>query len=357
MWVLMLTASSAFWEFNDAEFDEKINDSYAHPIFAACYTDYCPHCVGVPKALRDYATSLGDNTNVVFTTINCGNTERCAQLQIRGVPGFRFLRGRNPRYWLPTSERGLPGWADFLYKVNGPPLHKVDSPSEREEPLWGSTSFHLSVYDSDEFLNEYRRVAEDLRIFGCTFAYSLESVENPTLTAFLSGNCHISIVPKLPGDIKTFVERYKFSISHRYDSEEFEHRDKVIPLALVVSDDTPIHQHFAAIDKLAKKYCGEVKFGWATTADEVILNAFNRPAEDAPFLGVINDRQRLNISTKKKFADADRSGLFETALGIGSSKGFVAKVTLGVILGYAVVTFWVYLAYVRFCGQEGGKQE
>ena len=123
-------ALSVFWEFSDQEFEAKIRDSLTHPIFAVAHTDYCPHCIGVPEALRRYAADLGDSTNLVFTTINCMKSNGCRRVGVQGVPSFRFIRGPNPRYWVQTHERGLPGWADFLNSVNGPPLVKVEAPTD-----------------------------------------------------------------------------------------------------------------------------------------------------------------------------------------------------------------------------------
>jgi hypothetical protein len=346
MFLFLSLVCSQFWEFNEREFEAKINNSFDHPLFAACYTDYCPHCVGVPQALRDYANSLGDSTNVVFTTINCGSTDRCNLLQIRGVPGFRFIRGTNPRYWIPTTERGLPGWSDFLHDVNGPPIHKVDSPDERREPIAGSTAFYFSVYEDNTFLNEYREAAAQFRLFGCTFSYAFESVDNPTITAYLSSDCQISLNPKTPGEIRQFIDRNKFSVPHRYDLDEFERRDRTVPLALVVAEDNPLQQHLAMMQRVARDHCHDMKVGWATS-DEGIAEAFGRVDEDAPFLGVINDRYKLTVSTKKKISEADQNGILEEGMGLGTGNSLVVKATLAVIGSYFLIVFWFYLLYNR----------
>jgi hypothetical protein len=346
-------ALSVFWEFSDQELDAKIRDSLAHPIFAVAHTDYCPHCIGVPEALRRYAADLGDSTNLVFTTINCMKSDACRRLGVQGVPSFRFIRGPNPRYWVQTQERGLPGWADFLNSVNGPPLVKVDSPSDRSNPLWGSTSFHMSVDDSNELLDAYRQAALDLRIYGGTFSYSFETIDRPVLTAFLSAGCNLTIWPKNSGDVSGFLSRNRFSVTHQYDGAEFENRDRTRPMALLVTEGFPSHQHFEVMDRYASKYCEDIRFGWAVASDQGIVSTFGRVAEDAPFFALLNDRERVNVTTKKKIRDADRNGFFDVVLNRKAPEGLnVVVVTLVAVAIYFVAVFWFVLLYTEMAVSE-----
>jgi hypothetical protein len=336
-----------------------LNDSLDHPIFAVCHTDYCPHCVGIPDAIRNYAAQLGTSTNVVFTLINCQKTDACQRLNSRGVPSFRFLRGTNARYWVATQERGLPGWADFLEKVNGPIARKVDSAADRLEPQAGSTAFHLAVPDSGEVLAQYRRAATPLRLYGCSFSYSYETIAKPLLTAFLSDSCTVSIRPTTEEEIAQFLAENKFAATHEYDGPEFEDRDRNRALALLVSNGRPSGKRLQALDALAKRHCTKIRSGWALASEEDVVEAFGREAGDAPFFGVLSDRARVNATSKKRIADADREGMIEDV--IAGRVRRIAKrwdpgrVAWAVAAVYGVFAFWMRYFGARIRSGDQGK--
>jgi hypothetical protein len=358
---LLFLSFSSFWEFNDAEFDAKLADSLTHPIFAVCHTDYCPHCIGLPEALRSYAASLGDSTNVVFTLINCQRTDACQRLNTRGVPSFRFLRGSNPRYWISTNERGLPGWSEFLEKVNGAASRKVDSAADRIEPFPGSTAFQLALADSGPVLAQYRRAAESLRMFGCTFSYSYESVSRPVLTAFMSDECNASINPQSEEEIARFMTENKFAPTHEYDAGEFEGRDRNRALGLLVSEGHPSERHLQVLEGLAKAHCREARFGWVSTSQVDVVEAFGMVAQDAPFFGVLSDGAGVNATSKKRIADVARDGLVEEVIAgrvrIGGKRGDVGKATTAVVAAYGVAAFWGRLLYVGMRSGDTAKAD
>lgn len=277
----------------------------------------------------------------------------CRRVGVQGVPSFRFIRGPNPRYWVQTHERGLPGWADFLNSVNGPPLVKVESPTDRPNPLWGSTSFHMSIDDSSELLDAYRQAALDLRVYGGTFSYSFETIDRPVLTAYLSGGCNVTISPQNSVDITDFLSKNRFSATHQYDGREFEDRDRTRPMALLVNAGLPSRQHFDVMDGYARKYCEDLRFGWAVASEQGIVGAFGRVAEDAPFFALLNDRERVNVTTKKRIRDADENGFFDVVLNRNAPQGLnVVVVTFVAVAVYFVAVFWFVLLYTKMAPGE-----
>ena len=232
---------------------------------------------------------------------------------------------------------------------------KVDDPVDGPAPATGATSFHLVISDEDEFYSEFKRRAEQLSMIGCAFTYTLESTTLPVISAQLSPNCTVTVKLQRPSDVIPFTETNKFSNHHQYDGTEFLHRDKRMPLALLVVDDAPLEEDIAALSQFGAKYCDRIRFGWIKARDEAIQRAFNLTQRDVPYIALVNDRQGHILTSKRRFADADRDGLFYELLKYKGGNALVFTTVFAVVACYVAVSLAFYAVY---SGRRGtGKYE
>ena len=339
-----------FWEFNASEFGEMVAKSGEKPVFVAGVNDYCPACAGVAEKVRE----LAEQCDAVLTVVNCRENSVCAELGMRAMPSFTVVRGASPKYWRVTRSRSPNDWRALILESSGVVV-KVDDPSDGPAPATGATSFHLVTSDKDEFYAEFRRRAEQLSMVGCAFTYTLESTTIPVLSAQLSPNCTVSVKLQRPSDVIPFTETNKFGNHHEYDGAEFLHRDPTMPLALLVVGDTPLDEDIAALSEFGAKYCDRIRFGWIKASDEAIQRAFNLSQRDAPYIALVNDKQGHLFTSKRRFADADRDGLFHELLRYKGGNALVFTTVFAVLACYVAVSLAFYAVY---SGRSGtGKYE
>lgn len=340
--VLLFLVHSEFWEYNDVEFESKINNSVNRPIFAACIGEFCPHCRGVPEKMREFAKQEGPNSKYIFTVINCNKATGCSRLGIRSVPSFRLIRSPQSKYWTECRAREIQEWRRFLTDSGGQVM-KVDDPDEGRD---AEIVYHMAISDpNSEFLDEFREAAQTFAMYGGSFLYTLETIANPILTVISSNFCRQTFVVKSRGQIKTIIAKNKFGFFHEYDGFEYDSRDKTVPLALVVTENMPLMLHLHAFENFTEKYCGEVKFGWIRANENAIEATFNKSVRDAPYLAMINDRLGITIASKARIADADRKGLFDELLGKKSRKSSVSIVTCWSLVFYVSFVAVFYVVY------------
>jgi phosphotransferase system glucose/maltose/N-acetylglucosamine-specific IIC component len=65
-------------------------------------------------------------------------------------------------------------------------------------------------------------------------------------------------------------------------------------------------------------------------------------------LALLNDRERVNLTTKKTIRDADQNGFFDVVLNRKAPQGMnVVIVTLVAVAIYFIVVFWFVLLYTK----------
>ena len=137
--------SSTWIEYSDLKWKSLVDNSFNLPIFALCFSPYCPHCVGLPEGFKRYSDGLGNRTDLLIVTINCMKQYGCAHFHIRGTPTIALVVGNEWQYWPRSPERGPEGWDRWVNQSLAPNLRKI----ETDEEIYGiGEGFALGCLDS-----------------------------------------------------------------------------------------------------------------------------------------------------------------------------------------------------------------
>jgi hypothetical protein len=317
--LLLRLTFSTWWNFSASEFGEYESRSLESPIYVICTAPYCPHCVGLPDSFRQFSATVSNTTSVVFTHIDCTESELCGRAHVRGVPSFILIRGRAAKYWTVDYSRSPADWAGFLRAALGPTAREVNSDGLEEIAAAskdGGTSFHLSLAPSDrDILRTYRQLSQTLRIYGCALSYEFKEGARPTITALFSPRCGLIADA---ADMQDFTTRYRFSDFHHYDMNEYRIQSRDTPFGLAVVPDKLGTAHKEAFAQFSERACGRMRFGWASIRnDHNLFSVTNVEPQEAPFLyitGTVADEKCVVIS-KKKAADRSHFEIFENVIG------------------------------------------
>jgi hypothetical protein len=263
-------ASSAWWTFNETEFAVLRHHTFERLIFAVCYSDHYPSCMGIPELTRRFAANLGNRSNLLVTLVNTADRNHIRHFRITGTPFILLVLGPKRKYWPKTEERDEAAWDRFIRAQTSPSLRLISNSSERRSSLLdgfesGGSSFHLIVPSENlSIVSELRALSRRHRIFGCTFTFELnETVQKPKLTVHRAPNCST----EFDGErLSEFVDSNKFGALHKYDLEEYLEataRSETLIFILVQNLDG---NHRAMLHKIATNLnCEGLVTGWATT--------------------------------------------------------------------------------------------
>ena len=293
---------STWWEFNEYEFPKIVKNSFNLPLFALCFSPFCPHCHGLPEGFQNFNSGLGNRTDILITTIDCYNQGGCHFFALRGTPHIALVLGSNNRYWPVSPERGPEGWDRWINERIGPNLRQVFNISEiddaKREPTDGGTTFLLEVPNSDDpYIEHLRDLSKTYRIYNDTFVFYVnKSISHPRLSAFYSEYCSVVYSGQLSG-MKKFIEQNKFGVFHRYDGDEFKELIKSKKhAAILLTDNEPTKSQKESIRRLPKDRCSDnMIFGWALVKDDrKILSATKVKASDLPLIYHIDPNEQSN---------------------------------------------------------------
>lgn len=296
MFYFLFTFSlSTWWDFNEAEFRSIVQNSIEKPLFALCYSPFCPHCSGLPEGFQRYNQGLGNRSDIYITSIDCYNKGGCHHFGIRGTPHIALVLGTKRRYWPVTPERGPEGWDRWINQHIGPSLRRVYNESEIEkaklEPKDGGTTFYLEVATEDDpFIAKVKDLSRTFRIYNDTFIYRVitptENNFKPKIYAYYSQFCYRLYEGSING-IRSFLDQNKFGVFHRYDTGEFKNLAKHGKKAMILfSEEQPSSSQLHSLRCLPKDHCdAQYQFGWAQVKDDAnILSFTGVKAVDLPLL-------------------------------------------------------------------------
>lgn len=315
--LLAIQSSCKWWEFNEGEYQKYVNDSLRHPILATFTIFYFPHSIEVRDSFQKYAESLGTNTPIVFTNIECMHTRECFRIGISNFPTILLIRGTNPRYWKRCNDLSPDGWNEFL-RINGPAALQVKSNIQLGDPVQnsylGSSSFHLIITNASlAYLRKYRRIAKQMKMYGGMFTFRIKKEARPVLRVYFSPLC----VHKLRDlDLmEDFIKTNIFSHFHNYSPDELNMRNRSMPLVLA-NVDTLSMALFDIFNNFSSRYCDTFQIG-ATTSEEIPL-LFNKTKNHRPFFAFNYEKSNCTVVYSKNIMKASERGLFDFMLRVQS---------------------------------------
>jgi len=308
--LLIVPSFSTWWEYDESTFQEKVKNSLDMPIFALCYSPYCPHCHGLPEGLKKYSEGLGNRTDFLITSINCQVSYGCRHFHIPGTPVMALVIGSNWRYWPITGERGPEGWDRWINETIRANLREVKDDNElnvaKLEPKDGGSTFYLEVGDENHpFIDSLRNYSRYFRIFNDSFVYRInKNLTEPKLVAYRTPHCTKEFKGSIT-DLEKFFEANKYGLYHRYDYNEFAHLSSREKVAIYVNEGGITNAQRNGLMKLSQHYCDKVTFGWTNIDDEKqILKLSKKQKVDVPFLYVVDRKIRCERVWMKKLLSA-----------------------------------------------------
>ena len=297
--MLLVFVLAFWWDFERREADRVMSESLNRPVFAACVIPECPHCKGIGDRLKEFAANRSElGREVVFTQINCRESDVCRRAKVTKVPTMILIRGKSAKYWRQTQGKTPAEWNRFLENSLGPRLYDRQRDGDAEE-----TAFHLEIRaGEDDVLQEWERVAQAYEAYRCRFTHKFGAVT--LITANLSKTCSVQRqIAK--SEIEEFVNKYKFGDAHHYDWSEFRQQRQVFPVALSMVRDTIRDSQRAALATFSGKYCGKMRFGWASAQlDPKLWAIANMTAEDAPLLfAASTPKTPCSVVSRRKTGD------------------------------------------------------
>jgi hypothetical protein len=323
MFVLIALSRSTWWDFKMEEFEDKRRNSLNKPIFAICYSRWCPHCHGLAEGTPAYAAGEGNRSDVYITMIDCvDHGHECALFHAWGTPHMVLVMGTNWKYWPRVRSKQASEWTIFLDKFLKPSLREVKTNEELlaavREPSGGGTTFHLETPTTDnQIMGELHNLSKEYHLFNDTFTYRLNKrLTAPVLTAFTSLYCSARWTN---GTLRAFLDQYKFGSRHDFDISEYKLYSRHSKMAVLVVEDGLIGGQNYALEKIPRQFCDEVRFGWIPIKDsKPVLDEFGLASNDLPTLAYSdqdNNKDKCRAFFSGRTIEADRSFLPDAVQG------------------------------------------
>lgn len=298
MFFFLSFCTCLYWKYNPDEYEELEKNSVKRPIFALATLSTCPHCKGIPTRLRQFSDSLGDSTKVIFTTLVCDNNTLCKKMNVRGVPMCFLIRGSDPKLWLTTMEQTIDGWASFLAEALESKLTEIKSQEEMEKSLIntfeGGSAFLLKYNPLQDmkYYKEFRQFSKIYNLIGCRFFVQSNSNET-SISAYRSEYCSVTQNLTKVSEIKEFIDNYRFSVFHSFDSGDIKEQLKLKRNLLLEIVESPFSSHaYIGLIHVSEKYCNKYEVGWIDpNGDPLALQWLNLPNNsDNHYVAAINQK-------------------------------------------------------------------
>lgn len=281
---------SEYQELRSYDIKDSVRNSQNTPMFVMFYTKYSYKCRGVYDKFKKFGDMITDQTNILVTPIDCGNTRFCEDNKIRGFPKYALIKSENPQYWIYTHERDPIGWMNFIAYETGYHVVEVGTDFNVESMVQsGGPFFNLQINKSHhDLLLEYKKISRNHRTFGSIFSYTYGNYTKPKLTAYYAKDCTKQIDAKIDNMLALVTEE-KFSAFHHYKYQEFQSFSSGL-FILYVTKDLKRSDTYNQISKLTRKQsCKSARYGWASLiTDRWVSEIVNMTQISEPYFAVIN---------------------------------------------------------------------
>jgi hypothetical protein len=316
VFLLAPSVAPTWWNFTNDEFEDLKASSLHKPIFVVCYSQWCPHCSGLPEGTVQYSQGAGNRSDVYITMLDCSVRHECGHFHVEGTPHMVLVMGRDRRYWPRIWQRDGKEWNIFIDKYVKPSLREVRSDAEllaaKREPADGGAAFHVETPTADhDVLRQLAELSREFRIYNDTFTYRLNAdVAQPVLTAHTSPHCSATW---RSGSVREFVERHKFGSRHRYDMDEFKALRRRTKTAMVVVDEGLSNGQKYALERVPRAFCDDIAFGYVAVKDtKWFLKVIKKDRLTIPIL-VFGNPDKCHAYHMGRTADAAASGFLARA--------------------------------------------
>jgi len=305
-----------WWNYVEEEFPLLEAESMTKPIFLVCTMPTCPHCKGMPDALKDFSSRYRNRDNIVFSHVDCTKSQLCLRVGIYGVPSFVLVRGTQPKYWPSTFSRNADGWTRFINSHVGVKANRINNEGDIKNYVKkvedGGSVFILTIpNENHEILSRYHELASEFHIYSCNLGFILNSsIQAPTIAVYFSPNC--SLTQKiLTKDLRGFLMNNKFSYFHRYDFNEFQQEKKNSAIVVVASDGAVKGNNLTAIGVIGSSHCLKSRFGWFLLhgKDESEMTKFtNMKKSDSPYVVAVNEKKSKKMISRDSLTNLEKNG-------------------------------------------------
>jgi hypothetical protein len=357
--LLLSSASSVWWDFNETQFHLYKHGTFERPIFAVCYSESCAGCIGLPEMARHFAETLGGGPDLLVTAVSTSHPG-IGIFRITGTPFMCLVLGPKRKYWPSITEKDEEQWHAFIQSYTSPFMRAISDPSSLQtavdHSLNGGTSFHLATpTEGSELFQELKALSQFYRIFGCSFTFEINTaLVDDVLTAYRSPNCSRLFNCT---NVTEFVSQNKFSSLHKYDLEEYQemlaaHETFMFLVVRQLDDD----QKSVLLDIDTAIGCSTMVTGWASTSESKrkLLAVHSLNFSDLPALVYTNPVSRCaafykgsaDLVIASGFAREARSGALcnRTFYAVGDDSDGEGEAAIGPLDGGGGIRGLVFIA-------------
>ena len=326
-------STSTWWNFSINEFDELLKNSMNIPIFALCFSHHCPHCIGLPELLKNFSDGIGNRDDIIYTAVNCDESDHCTNLQAEVTPSIIFIQGIDSKYWHVINSFNFTGWNYYIGLYSQSNFKEIYSDSELEQEkmkdVHGGTLFYLETNSKDDpLISELKNISIIYKVYNDSFAYRVNKNVKTSFSAFTSRYCKKEYqFPFNKTEFISFIEKYKFGALHKYYFAEYiellklasnNYRNKKL-IFLVVEGNLNQTQKNTMIE-MTKNHC-LLNTGWISCQDGMQFFRFTQTKYlDVPFLYFYDVSRRNNEKSfvYKKKMEGEK---FETLISAFDQRG------------------------------------
>ncbi|KAH0791255.1 hypothetical protein GPJ56_004875 [Histomonas meleagridis] len=271
--------------------------------------------------------------------------------------------GKDHRYWPHTKVR-TPEQLDEWVNSITLPYTEISTQEELEsaklKPTGGGSTFYLVISPMDPSLNQFIKSLRYTQRFNDTFIVKFNySISKPRLLAYHSPDCFDEFYDNI-SSLSDFVDRHKFGIFHRYESDELEDLIKQRNAIIYVSERPLNSFRMNNLRNIARQRClDNFAYGWITIEDNIqVLKILNVSITDVPFLFGINRQKGVKSVYKLRINDAEKNGFFDSILNEGKAQKLsnMQSAALLSALNFILV-FMCSAAWDKLTGKQAQKIE
>lgn len=302
--LFFVIGNSVYWEFKQTEYFSKLRNSMNVPIFAVCYSEFCPICKEIPDLVKEYTEGKGKREDVIITMLECTNHPYlCKNFHTMGFPHIVLVMGNDYRRWPRVYDRDIDKWDEFINKYLYP---EIKNNSESNLHFDAGSQYVITTPSLNS--SYYRSIQEkykQYRLMNVDFYYEInESITEPIITVYRSKTTS-EVFDSKKESLDSFIDRTRFPMLHEFTFHEFEEISNY-PYYLyhVEGKITDIEKTFLA--NLSTIHGQNMIVGW--TSDVVIARRHFLESKDIPIS--IYKSKKCTARSKYRIVDLDKIDFF-----------------------------------------------